>query len=376
MKTYILKSTLLLLIVGAITSCDTSKTSEKEIEVVADTNNLIEITSTQFINSNMELGKISSQLFSEGIKTNGYIDVPPANRAKVTAIMGGYIKNSPLLIGDSVKKGQLLLTMENPDFIQIQQDYLEIYEQLNYLKSENNRQKTLFEEKITSQKNYLKAESNYKSAQAIYNGLEQKLRLMNINPLNVKQGKITSTISIYAPIAGSISNVYASLGEFKNSSEVLIEIINDNHKHLELIVFEKDILKVKEGQKIQFNIPESSSKSFNAEVHLVGKSIDENRTVRVHGHLENENEPFLVGMFVEAEIITDSYQKPALPISSLLEEDANYYILVLRSKNENSYEFEKVKISIGAKNEEWAEVLNLDISNTEILIKGAFLPLE
>ncbi|WP_291804646.1 efflux RND transporter periplasmic adaptor subunit [Lutibacter sp.] len=376
MKTYILKSTILLLIIGVISSCDTSKTSEKEIEVVEENNNLIEITSTQFKNSNMELGTISSQLFSEGIKTNGYIDVPPANRAKVTAIMGGYIKKSSLLIGDSVKKGQLLLTMENPDFIQIQQEYLEIYEKLNYLKSENSRQKTLFEEKITSQKNYLKAESDYNSAQAIYNGLEQKLRLMNIDPLNVKQGKITSTISIYAPIAGSVSNVYASLGEFKNSSEVLIEIINDNHKHLELIVFEKDILKVAEGQKIMFNIPESSSKSFNAEVHLVGKSIDENRTVRVHGHLENENEPFLVGMFVEAEIITDSYQKPALPISSLLEEDTNYYVLVLRSKNENSYEFEKVKISIGAKNEEWAEVLNLDVNNKEILIKGAFLPLE
>ncbi|MBT8317232.1 MAG: efflux RND transporter periplasmic adaptor subunit [Lutibacter sp.] len=371
-----LKSTILLLIIGVISSCDTSKTSEKEIEVVEENNNLIEITSTQFKNSNMELGTISSQLFSEGIKTNGYIDVPPANRAKVTAIMGGYIKKSSLLIGDSVKKGQLLLTMENPDFIQIQQEYLEIYEKLNYLKSENSRQKTLFEEKITSQKNYLKAESDYNSAQAIYNGLEQKLRLMNIDPLNVKQGKITSTISIYAPIAGSVSNVYASLGEFKNSSEVLIEIINDNHKHLELIVFEKDILKVAEGQKIMFNIPESSSKSFNAEVHLVGKSIDENRTVRVHGHLENENEPFLVGMFVEAEIITDSYQKPALPISSLLEEDTNYYVLVLRSKNENSYEFEKVKISIGAKNEEWAEVLNLDVNNKEILIKGAFLPLE
>ena len=375
MKTYILKSALLFLILGVIVSCDTSKTSEKENEANEINENIIEITSSQFKNSIMELGKVSSKTFTNGIKTNGYIDVPPANRAKVSAIMGGFVKNSPLLIGDYVKKGQFLLTIENPDFIEIQQKYLEISEQISYLKSENDRQKTLFEEKITSQKNYLKAESVYKSALASHNGLTQQLRLMNIKPENVISGKITSTIAIYAPISGSISKVYTSVGEFKNSSEVLLEIIDDKHKHLELVVFEKDILNVKKDQAIRFNIPESSSKSFNAEVHLVGKSIDENRTVKVHGHLENENEPFLVGMFVEAEIITDSTQKMALPTNSILEEDGDFYVLALNSKNDSAYIFEKVKITLGLKSEAWVEVMDSNLKEREILIKGAFLPL-
>ena len=375
MKTYIIKSIFLFLIIG-VTSCDSSKSTEKETETSKTSESSIEITTAQFESSKMELGQVSTQTFTEGIKTNGYIDVPPAYKAKVSAIMGGFIKNAPLLIGDKVNKGQLLLTIENPDFIEIQQNYAEIMEQLIYLKSENERQKTLFDEKITSQKNYLKAKSDYKSALTLSNGLAQKLQLMNINPANVKVGKITSTIAIYAPISGNINAVFTSIGEFKNSSEVLLEIINDEHKHLELVVFEKDILNVKEEQPILFSIPESSSNKHNATVHLVGKSINENRTVKVHGHVENEAEPFLVGMFVEAEIITNSIQKIALPVSSVLEEDGKFYILVLKDRNENSYQFEKIKITIGSKNEDWIEVLDSNLSEKEILIKGAFLPIE
>lgn len=380
MKTYLIKIVSISLIFVLAVACNSSKTSEKEVHEVENTNaNLVKITIAQFENSKMELGAVSNQTFSEGIKTNGFIDVPPANKASVSAIMGGYVKISNLLIGDKVKKGQFLLSIENPDFIEIQQQFLEVFERLNYLESEYERQKTLFEEKITSQKNYLKAESDFKMARAIHNGLEQKLRLMNINPANVKQGKLTSVIPVYAPISGNVTDVNTSVGKFMNASDVLIEIIDSEHKHLELVVFEKDVLQVKEGQIIYFQTPENSLKSYTGEVHLIGKSIDEqNRTVRVHGHLENENEPFVVGMFVEAEIITNSIEKKALPINAVLEEGGSYFILVLKQKNENYLEFEKKSITIGLKNENWVEIIDFKntLDNSQILIKGAFIPLD
>ncbi|WP_457611305.1 efflux RND transporter periplasmic adaptor subunit, partial [Lutibacter sp.] len=187
---------------------------------------------------------------------------------------------------------------------------------------------------------------------------------------------ITPIVPIYAPISGSVTAVYTNVGEFMNASDVLLEIINNEHKHIELIVFEKEILKIREKQPILFKIPESSTKKYKAAVYLVGKSIDKNRTVRVHGHLENEDVPFIVGMFVEAEIITNSIQKQALPINAVLEKDNEYFVLVLKEKNNETYKFEKIKISIGEKNEHWVEVLGKNLDNKQILIKGAFLPLE
>ena len=371
----------ILIIVGVLilNSCTTSKKDE-----IATDNSVVKVSYTiiskaQFTNSKMEFGTIAMQNFSEGIVTNGFIDVPPASKVKVSAIMAGFVKNSPLLIGDKVKKGQLLLTIENVDFIEIQQKYLEFLEKLKYLKNEYERQKILFDEQITSQKNYLKAESDYKSAVAQVNSLEQKLRLMNINISNVKTGKFTSIIPIYAPIKGSVTQVNASMGKFMNASDVILEIINSDHKHLELVVFEKDVLKVKKGQLIEFKIPENSEKIYNADVHLIGTSIDEiNRTVRVHGHLETESEQFLVGMFVEAKIITDSKEKMALPLSALLEEDGSYFVMVLNSTTENAYNFEKVVVETGSKNENWVEIMNTNnlLSDKQILVKGGFIPLE
>lgn len=378
MKKYII-NTIYILSIYTLISCDNAKNAEKENEAIETNKNLIEITEAQFQSSAMELGEMMLRNFSEGIKTNGFIDVPPSDRAMVSAIMGGYVKISHLLIGEKVKKGELLLTLENPDFIEVQQNYLEIHEKLNYLKNEYERQKTLFNENITSEKNYLKAESDYKSSLANYNGLGQKLRLMNINTTNVKAGNFTSTIPVYSPINGSITQVYASVGKFMNESDVLLEIINDTHKHLELVIFEKDVLKVKAGQPIKFKLPENSEVSYDAEVHLIGTSIDEkNRTVKVHGHMEKELQSFLVGMFVEAEIITNSIQKMALPSASILEEDGKLYILVLKDKIENNYNFEKIQITIGNKNEDFTEISDPTelFNNKQVLIKGAFLPIE
>jgi len=371
----IYKFVLVLLIIAS--SCTTSK--KEEIVPIEEHSEGIIVTEAQFSNSKMELGNVTMQPFSEGIVTNGFIDVPPSGKAKVSAIMEGFIKTLPLLVGDKVKKGQLVLTLENPDFIEIQQNYLEIFEKLKYLKSEYERQKTLFDEQISSQKNYLKAESDYKSSVAHYNSLAQKLKMMNINTEKVKAGKFTSIIPIYAPISGSISEINSSIGKFMNATDVILEIVNTEHKHLELVVFEKDVLNVKKGQKIVFKTPENSEKYYNAEVHLIGKSIDETkRTVKVHGHLEDESESFLVGMFVEAKIITHDLMKKAVPVTALLEEEESYFLLVLNSNESNKYIFEKLPVKIGLRNEDWVEIIDADttLKNKQFLIKGAFIPLE
>jgi len=359
-------------------SCSSSKKDEENNANEIKNKNVIEITVDQFQNSKMKIGVPSFQTFNKGVVTNGHIDVPPINKAQVSAIMEGYIKTAPLLVGDIVTKGQLLLTLENPDYIEIQQKYLETYENLTYLKSEYERQKTLFTEKISSQKNYLKAERDYKSSVALFNGLTQKLKLMNLSPVKVQAGIITSVIPIYAPISGSIAEVHSSVGKFMDASEVLLTIIDSSHKHLELIVFEKDVLSIKNGQIIEFKTPENSERIYKGEVHLIGKSIDEkNRTVRVHGHLKDENDPFLVGMYVEAEIITYTAEKLAVPIDALLEEDDKYYILVYKIKDDKRFEFEKKHVHIGLKNENWIEIIDVDnkLSDTQVLLKGAFVPL-
>ena len=166
-----------------LTACGNSENKKEVILKETSTHSEeIIITKAQFEGEKMVLGSLSEYDFNDTVKVNGMIDVPPQNKSSVTTLIGGFITKTPLLIGDKVKKGQILVSLKNTEFVDIQQNYLEVAEQLNYLKSEFNRQKTLFDENITSEKNYLKAESNYKSNLAHFNGLRKKLQMMNINP--------------------------------------------------------------------------------------------------------------------------------------------------------------------------------------------------
>lgn len=371
-----MKNIYILTVFLALIACGNSeKNKTSNIEEPVNSNEIL-ITQSQFNSEQMQLGKLEEHDFNEEIKTSGIIDVPPHNKATVSAFMGGYITKTPLLIGDKVKKGQLLVTLENPEFVEMQQQYLEIAEQLSYLKSEFTRQKTLFDEKITSEKNYLKAEGTYKSSLAHYNGLRKKLNMLNISTAAVEQGKLTSTVNLYSSIDGFVTKVNVSNGAYVSAADVIMEIIDTDHIHIELSVFEKDILKIKKNQKIRFKIPEASSETFEAEVHLVGTTIDEKtRIVKVHAHILNEEQAnFIVGMFVEATIITGSVKSLALPKDAVLDMNDDYFALILNKKESNNFYFKKIKLDLGSQNEDYATVLNSDeLKNKDILINGGFM---
>lgn len=364
-----MKNLYILLISALFFACGNSEKNTETIEKTSENENSIQISQKQFEKEGMQFGTLTEQPFHTVVKVNGMIDVPPENRASVSTFVGGYVSKIPLLVGDKIKKGQLVASLTNTEFVEIQQEYQEIAAQLNYLKNEFNRQKTLFDEKITSEKNYLKAESTYKSNLAVFNGLRRKLQMMNINPKNVEKGQITATINLYAPINGYVTKVNVSNGAFVSSASELLEIVNTEHIHLELTVFEKDILKIKKDQKIKFKIPESSDKTFNADVHLVGTSINSDRTIKVHGHLENEDVNFITGMFVEAEIFVDSNKKIAMPKSATLKNDTHYFALVLKEEKNETLYFKKVLLEVGATNEDYIEILNPEVLKNKSFIK-------
>ncbi len=338
-------------------------------------NNEIVVSKAQFESSGMTLGKIQMTTFADRVQANGHLDVPPQNLAEVSAFVEGYIHQIDLLVGDPVKKGQFLVSLINPAYLQLQQDYLEIKEQLTFLKADYERQKTLSEEKIASQKNFLKAQSDYKSASARLQGMRKKLELLNINPSRVENGDFTSTINIYAPITGNITVINSSLGSFVSPSDIILEIINKDHEHLELMVFEQDIIKLREGQAIEFRIPNVQGQSFQAEIHRVGQSIDpEKRTVTVHADLAEEHPEFVTGMYVEAQILTDTVSALAIPSEAVVEQDGQPYVLVLQNQQGGQYTFHKLKVKTGRKNADRIELLKNPefTADSQVLVKGAF----
>ena len=373
-------SILIILIGFLLLGCKEKDQSKSDSEVTdSGANATIRITKEQFEANRMRLDTVSTRSLSELISVSGLIDVPPQSIASLSAIQGGYIKDIPFLVGDQVKKGQALVTLENPEFITLQQEFLEISERLNYLRSEYERQQTLIEENITSRKNFLKAESEFKSAVARHEGLRKRLLMLSISPKQVEAGNISATTRLYAPIEGSISEVHVTKGMYVSPTTEILEIINTDHIHLELNVFEKDILKLRKGQEIRFQIPEISGDTYTGEVYLIGTDIDQNRTIKVHGHLKNDAEvQFLRGMFLEAQILVgrvgaDPRKTLALPENAIVEIEDRHYILQLESQDDQGYVFQKVEVQLGQASGGIVEILSENLSpQDQVLVRGAY----
>lgn len=362
----------------ALASCSSSSDNEMNQEVTSlDYEKVYQLNQIQFESSKMQLGSIELKDFHDIVKANGMIDVPPSNKASVSSYYGGTVIDVNLVPGEKVKKGQVLFTLENPDFIQMQQDYLEAKGQLSYLKSDYERQKNLMEDKVSSQKNFLKAESDYVVTKVKMESLSKKLTLININPNELTLDNLKTTISIISPIDGYATHVDITKGTSLIPSQSAVKIVNTDHLHLELNIFEKDLSKVQIGQSIKFNIQEDKSKEYDAVVYIVNKTIDPtNRTIGIHGHLLDEklNGIFSPGMYIESVIYAASTSKPSLPQNTLVQIDDKYYALVLKNNLNNEYSFEKKEIITGKTNDGFVEILNTKDFNasTQFLINGAF----
>ncbi|MEZ4775952.1 MAG: efflux RND transporter periplasmic adaptor subunit [Bacteroidia bacterium] len=360
-------------------SCKTAQqqpdAAEDVVITIPENKNLLSVSREQFSTSGMTLGELTTYDFPQAIQANGYIDVPPSNLAKLSVFMEGYVEKIDLLEGDRVQKGQVLMTLVNPAYIQLQQEYLEVREQRKYLRSEYERQQTLSSENIASQKNFLKAESDYKTLEATFSGLGEKLKMLNIDPEKIQPDNMTSRVNLYAPISGSITGIYVNKGQFVAASDIVLEITNVDHIHVELQVFEKDILQVKEEQEIIFRIPGAGKETYEATVHRVGRAIhDEKRTVPVHGHLKEEKHNLVTGMFVEADIIVSNKTAAALPAKAVIEDEGRYYILTTRDAAGSDMSFTKKEITVGIVTESWIEIQNPKIISPgeKVLVNGVF----
>jgi cobalt-zinc-cadmium efflux system membrane fusion protein len=371
---------LFFLVVPILISCNTGKHNDASRQA-ADSmmyTGIITVTRDQFALADMKLGTLHSYNDAEEITANGYLDVPPENKVRIGTFLGGYIKSIDLIPGDRVRKGQDLVVLENIEYLKLQKDYLDAKEQLDYLRSVYESQKALAEEKISAQRNYLEARSNYNRMLITFESIARQLQLINIDPNEVHAETLVSSIRLISPIDGFITEVKAVKGMFVNPSDVICEIINTDHMHLELKIFEKDLPSIQKGQAIEFRIPDVKSEVCMGEIIMIGKKVEENdRTIMVHGHISDCHGLRLVpGMYVEAKILTKAHTLNGLPIEALVTEDDKHFIFMQRPWEKDQYVFEKVGIKVGKISEYWFEVQDttsckLD-SKTPVLVKGAY----
>jgi cobalt-zinc-cadmium efflux system membrane fusion protein len=359
--------------------------AETPVETHNEESNEVMLTQAQFNTAGIEFGSVEMKQISGTFKANGVLDVPPQQMVSISVNMGGFLKKTDLLQGMRVKKGQLIAIIENPDFVQMQQEYLDAKSQLEYAKADYERQQELAKENINAQKTLQQAKASFLSLDAKTNALKERIKVVGLNLNAVEQGHIQSTINIYSPISGFVTEVNANIGKYVNPTDVLFEIVDTEHLHAELTVFEKDVPKLQIGQRVRFTLANETTERI-AKVYLIGREISSDRTVRIHCHIEKEDIHLLPGMYLKAIVETGQQQVPALPDEAIVDYQGQKYIFIASEEapqtnaenkkdenNQSGHHFKMVAIQTSNTDAGYTEVsIPEGIDKTKIVIKGAY----
>lgn len=370
MKLQIILAAFLMIAISACSNKDKQTTTEKTTTV---NENVVALTDAQIKNAGIQTGKAVTGKMSSIIKVSGVVDVPPQNMISISFPLGGYLKSTNLLEGTRVRKGQPIAVIEDQSLIQLQQDFLLSRSKASFLKKEYERQKLLNVNKSTSDKVFEQTASEYETQRIMMNSLKEKLRLIGLNPDQVSENNIRRTVPIYSPINGFVSAVHVNIGKFVNPSDILFELVNPNDLHLALKVFEKDVHNIQIGQKIKAYMANNPEKIFEAEVILVSKNLDDNRTAVVHCHFLKPEHELLPGMFLNADIQVTSNNAILVPEESVVRSGEKEFIFVEKEKNH----FELAPVATGNSSNKTIEISsdNLNLLDQTIITTNAYAAL-
>ena len=365
-----------LVLLGSCTSNNKPASESADVEVLPE--NIVEMREDQIKLAGIQTGSVEMKSLGNTLKVNGIISVAPQNQATVSMPLGGFIKSTTLIAGNSVSKGQTLALIENQDFVDIQQNYLEAKNKLVYAEAEFKRHTDLYNDEVYSEKNLQQVTVEYKNLLALVRSLEQKLILIGIDPVSLDETNISSTVSLKSPINGYLKSVNINIGKYVAPTDVLFEILNSDRLFLELTLFEKDADKVAAGQKIKFFI-NNETEAHEATISQTGKSISDDKTFRVYATVLKPCKNALPGMYVSALIEESDTQVTALPSEAVVSFDDKDYIFVFdRNKEEEGKpftEYRMVEVKKGASKDGYTEVVlpeGFELNTAIVVVKGAY----
>lgn len=369
---------------------------EKKAEHEEAPQTVATLTEEQMKAVGVKLGTIEVKELTAMIKANGILNVPNSNMASVASMFGGVIQTLPIQEGSYVKKGQVIATISNPEFILTQEQYLTVLSRITYAEQEFRRQKELFDNDAGAKKNLQNSSAELKTLRSQKASLSRQLQMMGINPSKVSNANLKNGMVITAPISGTVSKIIAQIGSYVDVSSPVAEIIDNSSIHLDLQVFEKDLPKMKVGQVIQFELTNNPGNSYEAVVYSIGSSFEnESKTIAVHSKVRGNKSGLINGMNITGVVSLSNSFTPAVPNEAIVEADGKFYIFVKTNKkveehtdeeskdpneknkehkNEKSINFEKIEVVKGSSNMGYTAITTVNEvdPNAQIVVKGSF----
>lgn len=363
----ILHSAAVVFLFASLAGCSNAGPVSEKVTSVASTD-AATLTPEQLKNINLKTVQVTEQNIGGMLRLSGQVDVPPQNLISVSTPLGGYLKSTSMMPGTHVRKGQLLAVMEDPQYIQLQQDYLTARSRLSYALKEYERQKELNSSKASSDKAMQQAESEYRNVSIATKAYAAKLGLLGIHAESLTENNITRTVNIHSPINGYINKVNVNIGKYVTPSDVIFDLVNPEDIHLNLTVYEKDLSKLSIGQHATVFTNAKPDQRFDTKIILISHSLNENRSAEVHCHFEQYDKSLVPGMYMNAEIQLNNNLEKVLPDDAFVNFESKDYVFV----QEGERTFRMTPVQKGQTAEGVTAIVAPDLNSKKIVTTGAY----
>jgi membrane fusion protein, heavy metal efflux system len=375
---------------ATISACGSKQAVEQPVAAAEeahehDETNAATLTEAQMKAIGVEVSTLEQKQLTASLKANGVLLVPNQNKASISTVYSGVVKTLLVQPGSVVRKGQVIATVANPDFITAQQDYLGLDAKISLAELEYNRQKELNAGNAGALRNLQSAEAELKTLRARKSALEQQLQLMGIRASSISNNHLITVLSITSPIQGVVSAVGVKLGSYVDVATSIAEIVDNSQLHLDLFVYEKDLPKLKEKQLIHFTLTNYPGREYDAEIFSLGSSFEgESKAVSVHAKVKGDKTGLIDGMNITAIVSLDKATVPAVPNDAIVSYQGQDYIFIVSAAGDHQHKegeegitFEKVAVAKGTTDIGYTEITPLTAipANAKIVTKGAFFVL-
>ena len=308
----------------------------------------IPLTAKQVSTVDLKMGEAVEREMDATIEAKGSLVLRPQAMGDVASLMGGIVKSIFVKEGQLVHKGQVVATVENTDVVSLQREYYSAAKECVLAKADLERQLLLNKQGAGVKRTLQQTKKDYQVAHANLLGIGRQLSQMGISTSAVSKGKFTTAFPLHAPISGIVSEMTASLGSYADMQTPLMKIRNTQAVECDLNVFEKDLAKVKVGNRVTINLTNAVHVKLDA---ASVKSYLHSSSGNTHGG------KLFAGMYVSGKIATGSQQCLALPSHAIVSADGKQYVFALNgAPSKGNYSFSRHEVTTGASDGKYTEV--------------------
>ena len=332
----------------------------------------IPLTAKQVSTVDLKMGEAVEREMDATIDAKGSLVLRAQAMGDVASLMGGIVKSISVKEGQFVHKGQVVATVENTDVVSLQREYYSAAKECELARIDMERQKLLAQNGAGIKRSLQQAQKDYHVAHANMLGIGRQLAQMGISTAAVAKGKFTTAFPLRAPISGVVSEMTASLGSFADMQTPLMKIRNTQAVECDLNVFEKDLAKIKVGNRVTMNLTNQPGVKLSGTIYGMNQYFnDKSKSVAVHVKLDAESVKsylhsssgnthggkLFAGMYVSGKIATGSQQCLALPSQAIVNTDGKQYVFALNgTPSKGNYSFSRHEVTTGASDGKYTEV--------------------